>query len=125
MAPEIGTRTAVEVIAATSTTGTPPVDATDGYIFSSGNYTANVPSVRTFIDYTGTVTSCELRLYVRTLGSDAWYAAASTEDLDALTPAGGDEVRDWDIGANTECRWVVETIAGGGTVTVEALGVER
>jgi hypothetical protein len=110
-APQVYDSVATTIIAATSTAGTAPTSGTDG--FKTG-----LDTVRTFFDYTGTVTACVVRLYIRDRAG-AWYRAASTTDGDPLT--GTDEVRDWLVGDGTEFTFVVESISGGGTVAVSAI----
>ena len=102
---------ATPIVAATSTATSVPTSGTDG--FKTG-----LDIVRTFFDYTGTVTACVVRLYVRAKDG-GWYRGASSADGDALT--GVDEVRDWMVGDGTEFTFVVESIAGGGTVAISAI----
>lgn len=106
------------IVAATSSAGSAP--AAD-YI----GFTSNLDGggIRVFFDYTGTVTACVVRLYTRALDGTVWFRGASTADGDALT--GTDESQDWDVGEQTEFTFVVESIAGGGTVAVSAMAVAR
>jgi hypothetical protein len=104
---------AATIIVATSTAGSPPTSGTDGLTTN-----INTPVVRTFLDYTGTVSSGTLRLYTR--NGSAWFRG----DTYAMT--GTDEAVDWAVGAGTEFTFVVEAItqSGGGTVAVSAVGVQ-
>lgn len=115
---------ATTVVAATYQTGSAPTGATDGF-----RAIANGGRVRTLLDYAGSVTACNVRLYTREPGGTAWYRGASTDESGApLRPASGDESRDWDIGEGIEFRFVIEGISpgtAGNTVTIKAAGVER
>jgi hypothetical protein len=82
--------------------------------------------IQTLIDYTGTVTSCTLKLWIRDIVTGNWYEGATTDDLDPLTPGGAspvDEARDWDVGQQNEIFFQVTAIAGGGSVAVRVQGV--
>lgn len=116
----IGARATQTVVAAASSAGSAPTTETDGYIS-----TVNGGRVTTFLDYTGTVTAANVRLYVREPGGTAWRRGASTDDLEPLSPTGGDEARDWLVGEGREFTFVLESISqtGGGTVAVRAAGV--
>ena len=76
--------------------------------------------VRTFVTYTGSVTSCVVRKLVRNKTTGVWHGDVSTAELDALTPARGSEVRVWDVDSGDEVSFQIESIAGGGTATVYA-----
>lgn len=106
----------IVVIVATSVTTAAPVGGTDG--FTTGPFSR----IRTLIDYGGTVSAANVRLWTKVGG--VWYRGASTADGDPLAPA-TDESRDWDVGRWTEVTFQLEGITqtGGGTVTVRALGV--
>jgi hypothetical protein len=92
----------------------------------SGGQTGAFSSVRTYITYAGAVTAASLRLYTRLPGGSTWFRGASTDDLDALTPASGNESRDWAVGAGVECLFVLESVSpgtAGNTVAVDVIGV--
>lgn len=103
--------TATTVIAATSTTTAAPTGASDGYTSA-----ADGGGIRTTLDYTGTVTSGTLRIYVKVGG--AWFRG------DSYAMTGTDEVVDWSVGEGAEVAFAVEAISGGGTVAVSAVGVQ-
>jgi hypothetical protein len=106
--------------AASSQAGSPPSSGT------SGGQTGAFSSVRTYITYAGAVTAASLRLYTRLPGGSTWFRGASTDDLDALTPASGNESRDWAVGAGVECLFVLESVSpgtAGNTVAVDVIGV--
>jgi len=116
------------IVAATYEAGSAPTTSDDGYRLAPGN---RVPRsrVRTFFDYTGSVTACNVRIYTREPGGTAWYRGISTNESGyPLAPASGDESRDWDVGENVEFTFVVEAISpgtSGNTVAIKAAGVER
>lgn len=120
----VDARTAIVVVPVGFAAGVAPSAATDGYKSSGAQ-----GRVRTFIDYSGAVTACSVRLYVREPGGTAWYRAfGTTESGFPLTPSFGDESRDWDVGENAEFRFVVESISpgtAGNTVAIKAVGVSR
>lgn len=97
-----------EVIAARSTTQAAP-----DWIVPTGEST----TVRTYLAYTGTVSSCDLTLW-QYLGA-SWYAGPTVAD--ALT--GTDEYRDWAVEPGTLIGFTVSEIAGGGSVAVRARGI--
>lgn len=97
---------ATPIVAATGAVGSVPTSGTNG--FKTG-----LDTVRTFLTYTGTV-SGTLRLYVRDKAG-AWYRA------DSYAMTGVNEVVDWLVGDGSEFTFVVESIAGGGTVAVSAI----
>lgn len=115
---------AVTVVAATHTTGSAPTTSDDGYVCRKPG-----GRVRTFFDYAGSVTACNVRIYTREPGGSAWYRGVSTNESGyPLAPASGDESRDWDVGENVEFTFVVEAISpgtSGNTVAIKAAGVER
>lgn len=121
----VTTGAAVAVIAAAATAGSAPDANTDG--FKIKGYNGN--RVRTLIDYTGAVTAAVVRLYTREPGGTAWFRGVSTSESGyPLTPANGDESRDWDVGEGVEFTFVLESISPSGstpTVAVKAVGVNR
>ena len=99
----VGSTTATTVIAASATAGAAPTAGTDGFITD-----ADGGRVRTLIDYTGAVTAAVIRLYTREPGGTAWFRGASTTESGyPLTPASGDESRDWDVGEHVEFTFVL------------------
>lgn len=112
------------VVAASATAGSAPTGATDGYTTKAFG-----GRVRTLIDYTGAVTAANVRLYTREPGGTAWFRGVSTNESGyPLTPANGDESRDWDIGEGVEFTFVLESITPSGgapTVGLKAVGVNR
>jgi len=66
---------------------------------------------------------------VREPGGTAWFRGVSTTEAGyPLTPANGDESRDWSIGEGVEFTFVLESITPSGstpTVAVKAAGVNR
>ena len=125
-AADIADGTAALVVPATFAAGSAPTVATNGYRINRRGYGGRV---RTLIDYTGSVTACNVRLYTREPGGTAWYRGISTDESGyPLTPASGDESRDWDIGEGVEFLFVVESISpgtSGNTVAIKAAGVAR
>lgn len=114
----------VTAVAATYEAGSAPSASDTGYTTNPGSG----GRVRTFFDYSGSVTACNVRLYTRRPGATAWYRGISTNESGyPLAPASGDESRDWDVGENVEFTFVVESITqtGNNTVTIRAAGVER
>ena len=115
----------ITVVAETYAAGSAPTSGDDGYI-------CHVPGgrIRTYMDYTGSVTACNVRLYTRLAAAGGgWYRGISTNESGyPLAPASGDESRDWDVGENVEFTFVVESISpgtSGNTVAIKAAGVER
>jgi hypothetical protein len=74
----------------------------------------SAPVLRTYIDYTNTV-SGTLRIYFRK-GSGAWFRG------DSYAMTGTDEVVDWAVGEGKEFTFIVESIAGGGSLSLYAEG---
>lgn len=115
---------AEEIFAARATAGSAPTGSTDGF-----KCHADGGRVRTLIDYTGAVTAANVRLYTRQPGGTAWFRGISTNESGyPLTPASGDESRDWDIGEGVEFTFVLESISPSGstpTVGLKAVGVNR
>lgn len=113
------------VVAATHATTSAPDANTDGYKFTGHS---NGGRLRTFFDYAGSVTACNVRIYTREPGGTAWYRGISTNESGyPLAPASGDESRDWDVGENVEFTFVVEAISpgtSGNTVAISAAGIE-
>lgn len=109
------------VIAARSTASTAPTGATDGYLCGSDG-----GQIRSLVTYAGAVTAAVIRLWVRNRTSGVWYRGASSTDIGALTPASGNDSRDWIIGEGAEFTFQLESISqtGGGTVAVDVVGVE-
>lgn len=108
----------VAVIAATSTATAAPTNVTDGY------GTGPVARVRTDITYGGTVTSARLRLWIRHPTTGIWFRSVSSDDIGALAPTTTTaEVREWNVGFQTEVFVQLEAVAGGGTVAVDVQGV--
>jgi hypothetical protein len=98
-------------------TGSTPVPTGDGY------NTGRFRRIRTLISYGGTVTSAEIRLWLRNRVSGVWYRGASTADDAPLT--GINEARDWDVGQTVEFDFQVVALTGTNpTVTVDAQGFE-
>lgn len=121
----VSTNTSTTIVAASATAGSAPTAGTDGYVCD-----ADGGRVRTLIDYTGAVTAAVVRLYVREPGGGgAWFRGVSTTESGyPLTPASGDEARDWDVGEHSEFTFVLESITPSGstpTVAVRAIGVNR
>ena len=80
--------------------------------------------VRTYVSFGGTVTSVVFRLWLRSPGATSYSRAASSTDLGwAPTSAIGREARDWRIGDVDEWLVTVESLAGGGSVTLKGIGV--
>jgi len=118
------------IVAATYEAGSAPTTSDDGYrLAASASGKPFRSRVRTFFDYAGSVTACNVRLYTREPGGTAWYRGISTNESGyPLAPASGDESRDWDVGENVEFTFVVEAISpgtSGNTVAIKATGVER
>lgn len=102
----------VELIPATTTASPAPDVNSD--VVQSREY----DTVRTFLAYSGTVTSCVLRLWV--FDRSTWYKAQNTTNTVPLEgSAFGNEVRDWAVGEQAEITFQVESITGGGSVTVK------
>ena len=122
----IASNAATTIVAATYEAGSAPASNTDGFKFTGHS---NGGRVRTFFDYSGSVTACNVRLYTRLPGGTAWFRGVSTNESGyPLAPASGDESRDWDVGENVEFTFVVESISPGtaaNTVAISAAGVER
>lgn len=119
--PTLTTNQPIAAIAATAVATAAPSGGTEGI------YVAQLGRVRTFLDYTGTVTSCTLKLWIRDIGTSGWFEGPTTDDLDPLTPGDAspvDEARDWDVGNENEVWFQVSAIAGGGTVAVRVQGVK-
>lgn len=119
---------ATTVVAAATEAGSAPDANTDGYkLIRSPDGKPPLSRVRTLIGYTGAVTAAVIRLYTREPGGTAWYRGVSTTESGyPLTPANGDESRDWDVGENVEFTFVLESITPSGstpTVAVKATGV--
>jgi len=116
-----------EVVAATHQTTTAPDGNTDGFVIDGRRQAGG--RLRTFFDYAGSVTACNVRIYTREPGGTTWYRGISTNESGyPLAPASGDESRDWDVGENVEFYFVVESISpgtSGNTVAIKAAGVER
>jgi hypothetical protein len=82
--------------------------------------------VRTLIAYSGTVNSCTIKIWFSDPEEVVWYAGATTDELDALSPGGAspvNEARDWDVGLGGFMWWQVSAVAGGGTVSVRVQGM--
>jgi hypothetical protein len=94
---------------------------------TTGGQTGSFGRVRTNITYAGSVTAATIRLYTRTGGAGtAWFRGASSDDISPLTPASGNESRDWQVGAGVECSFVLESVSpgtAGNTVQVDVAGV--
>ena len=111
----------VVAIAATAVATTAPTSETEGI------YTADFERVRTLLSYSGTVTACVVKIWVRDQSTGTWYEGATTDEIDPLTPGGAsptNEARDWGVGGQTEVAFQVISIAGGGTVEVRVRGVQ-
>jgi len=128
----VGVETAVAVQSATHQATAAPDSSTDGFLLASNlgrRGRQPIGRVRTFFDYSGSVTACNVRIYTREPGGTAWYRGISTNESGyPLAPASGDESRDWDVGENVEFTFVVEAISpgtSGNTVAIKAAGVER
>lgn len=81
--------------------------------------------VRTFIDFTGTVSACVIRKLTKNRSTGRWHADVSTADLDPLAGStGGDTVRIWDVYPGDEITFQILSISGGGSVAVYANIVE-
>lgn len=83
--------------------------------------------VRTYVAYAGAVTSCRLRLWYKNRATGTWHRGPSSDDISALTPAGGNDVRDWNVGKGQQVAFTVESIAPGtatNTVRVHVSGSE-
>lgn len=117
-------KTAEQVFAARTTASTPPTSGDDGF-----KCQADGGRVRTLIDYTGAVTAAVVRLYTRDPGGTAWFRGVSTTEAGyPLTPASGDESRDWDVGEGVEFTFALESISPSGgapTVALKVMGVNR
>lgn len=114
---------ATAIVAATNVATSAPSGATNGFKLPD-----DVGVVRTYFDYTGTVTALNVRLYLREPLATAWYRSVSTDEINALNPANGDETRDWAVGAGNEFYFVVESIApgsGGNTVAIKGAAVDE
>lgn len=98
------------IIAATAV-----AEAEPAYIIPTGSY----QGARTYCAYSGTVSACTLRLWFYVGGT--WYRGATTDDGNALT--GANEARDWVVEPDTHVGFTVDSISGGGTVTVRVEGV--
>jgi len=118
---QITQTTPTSVIAARTTTSTAPTSGTDGFLCGSDGGV-----VRTMVTYAGSVTAVTLRLYVRNRVSGVWYRGASSADAGALTPASGNDARDWVVGEDAEFTFAVEAISpgtAGNTIAVDVIGV--
>lgn len=96
---------------ATSTPTPPPDPGTPA--FSTGGHR----TITTYLGYLGTVSRGSLRLWLS--DGERWYRGDSTP----LTSTDGDRAIDWALGAGRLFAFQVETIEGGGTVTVLVEGV--
>lgn len=109
-----------DAIDATASTTAAPSAGTEPF-FSHG-----YQRVRTLLAYSGTVSTCALKIWFRDPLLAVWYEGATTDDLDALTPGGAspvNEARDWDVGSATYFVFQVSTLTGGGTVAVRVARV--
>lgn len=104
----------VAVPATSSTTPTP--DANTPFIA-----TTDYETVRTYIVYSGIVTSANVQMWV--LDNGIWFHGASTDDGTPLDPAGGNESRDWSCGRYAAIAFQVADVTGGGTVEIRVKGV--
>lgn len=121
-ATQLGSRTAVNVIATGFATTAAPTLSTDGFLCGSDG-----GIVRTLVTYAGSVTAVVLRLWVRNRATGVWYRGASSTDTGAMTPASGNDARDWMIGEGAEFTFQIESIApgtSGNTVAVDVIGVD-
>lgn len=117
---DLGQDVTAVAIAATASTTTAPTGGTDGFLVSTSG------GVRTLIAYTATVSSANLRLWIRDRETGVWYGGATTDSLSALAPGGAsvvNEARDWYVGAGSEVFFQLAAVAGGGTVAVRVQGV--
>lgn len=89
-----------------------PADNAEGF------KVAGARGVRTFVAY-DSVTACVVRLLVKNPATGAWHAGPSTDDLDALTPESGNDVRVWDVDPGDEITFQVLSMTGDG-VTIHA-----
>lgn len=110
----------VTVIAARSTTSSTPDGTTDAL------FTGTSEIVRTLVTYSGTVTAAVLRLWIRNTLTGTWHKGATSTDVGPLAPTSGNQAIDWFVGPNVECTFTLESISqsGGGTVRVDAVGVD-
>lgn len=92
-----------------------PADNAEGFNVRDAN------EIRTFIDFTGTVTSCVIRKLTKNRTTGRWHADVSTADLDPLVgSSGGDTIRVWDVYPHDEVTFQILSIVGGGSVAVYA-----
>lgn len=82
-----------------------------------GFNTHHFMNISTYIAYDGEVSSGVLRLWL--FDGDGWYKGASLD----LTSSDGDSVYDWEVGRYRSIAFQVESISGGGRVTVKVQGV--
>lgn len=88
------------------------------------------PRVRLLIRYYGTVTACSVRLWFYDRFFAAWYAGASTDELDPIPPTdaipvGGPDGREWVVGIGEQVMAQIEKLEGGGEVEVYLRGVRE
>ena len=106
----IGRYADAQVVIPSTATATDPPDAdTDRFD------TRAFAGVTTFLAYSGSVTGT-LRLWVHD-GED-WFKGGTL----ALSSSGGNIAYDWDTGTYRQFTFQVESISGGGTVSVKVEG---
>lgn len=121
-ATRVGSTVPVPAIAARSTASVALTNDVDGFLCGTDG-----GRVRLLVTKVGTVTSANLRVYVRgTRDTGEWFAGVSTDEADPLAPATfALQARDLDVGENVEFALVLEAIVGGGTIAVDVIGVPR
>ena len=110
----------VTTIASRSSASTVPDSTTDGI------FTGKFTRIAMYLDYTGTVNSANVLLWVQDSETGTWFEGAATDSLDALTPGGAsavDEMRVWEVGQNQTVWFQLAAIAGGGSAAIRVSGI--
>ena len=86
------------------------------YIIPTGPTT----NLLTHVRYDGTVTAATLRIWYYSNG--VWYRGITTDS--GIPLSGANETRLWEVSRDALCGFTVESIAGGGSLTVRAEAVK-
>lgn len=91
-------------------------EAEPAYIIPTGD----TNNLLTHISYTGTVSAADVRLWY--MAANVWYRATTTNSGVPLT--GKNETRLWEVSQDALVGFTVESVSGGGAVTIRAEAVE-